>query len=363
MRTVVISDLHLGSRGRRDLLRRPALRDRLLAALPGADEVVVLGDALELREVPLEEGLAVARPFLEDVGEALGGGRVVLVPGNHDHPLAQPVLSAGGPGGLGLERRVAPPPGGPVERVARRLGRTTLELAYPGVWIRAGVYATHGHYLDLHNAVPTLEMLAVALSARLDGGPPGPGARPADYETALGRAYGPILRLGRAGSASRAEAGASFSLRAWRTLTSDDDSASARLATDVLFPRAVAAVNRLGVGPFVDRLSASVLRRAGLEAMGEVVRRLGVEAEWVLFGHTHRSGPWSGRDDLEEWTAGGGTRLINTGSWVYEPSFLPERAEGNPYWPGVVAEIEDDGPPVLRALLGDASHDELSPWG
>ena len=177
MRTVVISDLHLGSRGAPRPAAASGAARPALAALPGADEVVVLGDALELREVPLEEGLAVARPFLEDVGEALGGGRVVLVPGNHDHPLAQPVLSAGGRSGLGLER-AAPPPRGPVERVASRLGRTTLELAYPGVWIRAGVYATHGHYLDLHNAVPTLEMLAVALSARLDGDRPAPAPAP-----------------------------------------------------------------------------------------------------------------------------------------------------------------------------------------
>jgi hypothetical protein len=359
VRTVVISDLHLGSRARRDLLRRPALRDRLMAVIEGADELVVLGDALELREVTLEDGLAVAGPFLEDAAEALGGGRVVLVPGNHDHGLAEPVVRAAGRAGLGLERRVPPPSGGPLERLARRLGGTTLELVYPGVWIRPAIYATHGHYLDLHNAVPTLEMLAVALSARLDGGPPGPGARPGDYEAAIARAYGPILRLGQATPPARAEAGADLSLRAWQKLTTDDPSASARLVTEILFPRAVAGVNRLGLGPFVDTLSGEILRRAGLEAIGEVVDRLGIEADWVLFGHTHRSGPWPGRDDPREWTVRGGTRLVNTGSWVYQPGFLPEAVGGGPYWPGVVAEIEDDGPPVLRALLEGTGHDDL----
>jgi len=48
MRTVVLSDLHLGSSGGIDLLRRPDHRRILWAELEGADEVVLLGDAVEL---------------------------------------------------------------------------------------------------------------------------------------------------------------------------------------------------------------------------------------------------------------------------------------------------------------------------
>ena len=44
MRTLVISDLHLGSRIGRDVLRRPAALDRLCAALEEADRLVLLGD-------------------------------------------------------------------------------------------------------------------------------------------------------------------------------------------------------------------------------------------------------------------------------------------------------------------------------
>ena len=44
MRTLVISDLHLGSKGMRDVLRQPAALDRLLVALRRTDRLVLLGD-------------------------------------------------------------------------------------------------------------------------------------------------------------------------------------------------------------------------------------------------------------------------------------------------------------------------------
>ncbi len=47
MRTLVISDLHLGASTNTDVLRRPAIRDRLVAALGGIDRLVILGDGLE----------------------------------------------------------------------------------------------------------------------------------------------------------------------------------------------------------------------------------------------------------------------------------------------------------------------------
>jgi hypothetical protein len=43
VRTLVISDLHLGSRNGVDVLRRPAARDALLEALDGVDRLVLLG--------------------------------------------------------------------------------------------------------------------------------------------------------------------------------------------------------------------------------------------------------------------------------------------------------------------------------
>ncbi len=50
VRTLILSDLHLGSGGDIDLLRRPELRETLWVEVEGVDEVVLLGDAVELRD-------------------------------------------------------------------------------------------------------------------------------------------------------------------------------------------------------------------------------------------------------------------------------------------------------------------------
>ncbi len=96
MRTIVVSDLHLGSGGDIDLLRRPELREVLWAEVQGADEVVLLGDAIELRDRPLAEALELARPFFDELGSAIGDGDLIVVPGNHDHHLLDAGWSAGG---------------------------------------------------------------------------------------------------------------------------------------------------------------------------------------------------------------------------------------------------------------------------
>ena len=100
MRTAIVSDLHLGGFVGEDLLRDAAIRRALLEEIGSADRVVLLGDVLELRELPLASVLEIARPFFEELGEAMGGGEVLLVPGNHDHRLAEPLLE-----GLALSRR------------------------------------------------------------------------------------------------------------------------------------------------------------------------------------------------------------------------------------------------------------------
>ena len=48
---------------------------------------------VELRERPLAEALEVSRPVFEELGRAMAGRPVVLVPGNHDHALAEPWLA------------------------------------------------------------------------------------------------------------------------------------------------------------------------------------------------------------------------------------------------------------------------------
>jgi len=79
MRTVVVSDTHLGTVSGRDLLRRPAPRAALAERVRDADHVDLLGDLLELRETPLAAALAHAEPLFRDLGAALGDGRVTVV--------------------------------------------------------------------------------------------------------------------------------------------------------------------------------------------------------------------------------------------------------------------------------------------
>jgi hypothetical protein len=190
MRTAIVSDLHLGVASDEDVLRDPAARRLLLEEIAGADHVVLLGDVVELRNLPVGPSLRRAGPFFEELGEAIGDAEVTLVPGNHDHRLAEPLLdelSIAGGSELGLEHRHAPT--GPAALLDRWLGPARLQLAYPGIWLREDVYATHGHYMDVHLALPRAECVAAALMVRF-GGPLPSRMTPSEYERVLRPLYG-----------------------------------------------------------------------------------------------------------------------------------------------------------------------------
>jgi hypothetical protein len=90
-----------------------------------------------------------------------------------------------------------------------------------------------------------------------------------------------------------------------------------------------------------------------------VAARLGVQAEWVIFGHVHRLGPLPG-DQPARWRArGGGPRVANTGSWTYEPLLVHRAAAWHPYWPGGALVIEGEGDPVAVNLLEGCSPAEI----
>src|SRR5215203_3492486 len=113
MRTLVVSDLHLGSTRDADLLRREPLRAPLLEEVARHDRLVILGDGLELREAPQRDAADIAAPVFADLGRALGpDGELVVVAGNHDHGLVagwiDGRLQTEPPGFLGLEQRIAP---------------------------------------------------------------------------------------------------------------------------------------------------------------------------------------------------------------------------------------------------------------
>jgi UDP-2,3-diacylglucosamine pyrophosphatase LpxH len=88
LRTLVISDLHIGAGRGRDALSDQPIIDTLAAAIATADRLVLLGDIIELRQGPLEDALAAASRVLPQLVSGLGEGReVVMLFGNHDHQL------------------------------------------------------------------------------------------------------------------------------------------------------------------------------------------------------------------------------------------------------------------------------------
>lgn len=351
MRTAIVSDLHLGSATGEDLGRDPAIREILLEEIRDADRLVLLGDAIELRELPVAKALEPTRPFFEELGEAMAGREVLLVPGNHDHRLAEPLLEELAIAGraLELEHRGAPA-GEMATRVAGWLGAAELTVAYPGVWLRDDVYATHGHYMDCHMTLPRLECIAAAAVMRTAGRPPDP-SRPEDYERVLRPIYGFSFGLTEAGLSPGANRP---SERAWRSVSGRHRNggrarrAATAAAVAAGVPSGVWLLNRLLRADFDPDLSPASITRSGIEAAAEMTRRLRIDAAHTITGHTHRGGPENGEAG---WSLPGGPQLHNTGSWVYADAFHHPGRPPGPYWPGTVTWLEGDDPPRRVRLL------------
>ncbi len=346
------------------MVRYASARAPLLELLSDCQRLILLGDLLELRHGPLRDALDAAAPVLFDLGEALGaGGEVVIVPGNHDHRLLRPWLESRAygpsPGAMSLSAEVQYRDRDPLGELARRLGPATVRAAYPGLWLREDVYATHGHYSDRHNTVPILERLGSGAMAKVvrerSGGP----QQVDDYEATLGTLYAWLDAVVAARAVHPARPHSSVQVRAWRQLTGGDGRGRPvlRTALKAAFPAVVWTLNRAGLGPLSTEVTGPDLRRAALRGFAESLERLGVSAPYVIFGHTHRAGPLPG-DAPSEWLAPTGSQLINTGSWTWEPSFLGPEAVISPYRPGFCALLADDGePPELRPLLDDQIED------
>ena len=150
MRTLILSDLHLGSIHQADLQRRPEAMEALLRRVADVDRVLLLGDVVELRHGPVREALELARPFFAELGNALAGRELLITAGNHDHALIEPWLSARcldeEPGPLGPEQLLEPAEASPaLERISAWAAPARVRVAYPGVWVRPDVYAPPGH--------------------------------------------------------------------------------------------------------------------------------------------------------------------------------------------------------------------------
>jgi hypothetical protein len=373
-RTLVVSDLHLGAGSGADVLRRAGPRSALIGALEGIDRLVLLGDVLELRHGPRRDALAAARAFFEELGRAFAEREIVVVPGNHDHALVEAWArcreEAPESIPLGSEQRfTAEEASSMLTTLASWARPARLGAAYPGLWLRPDVYATHGHYLDCHLSIPTMERLGIGMTARVQGRAADAFATVADYEAVTAPVFAWIDAVARQAPTGSTLNGQS-TVRAWRAIAGKGRNGRAGAngsgfdlrarALAGAFPFAVAALNRAGIGSFQADISTNELRRAGLRAMGEVAARLALGDAHVIFGHTHRAGPLPG--DIEaEWLGPAGARLLNAGCWTFDSYFVTDEPGESPYWPGGSVLVEDTGPPLLRRLLNDRTAAELKP--
>ena len=215
--------------------------------------------------------------------------------------------------------------------LAERAAPARVQLAYPGVWLRDDVYA---HPRPLRR--PAHDGADVrAPRRRRDGALGRPAARRRarradDYEAALAPLYAWMhaltqrsehtvrerrrgrvgARLGGAGR-RRAPPPPAARRRARRRLPRRGRRRSTRSAS----ARSSRDLSGAGAAP---RLPARHPRGAA--------RGSDVSAPHVIWGHSHRSGPWPG-DDPPSGRRAAGARIVNTGSWVYQPHFLSAAAE------------------------------------
>ncbi len=344
MRTLVISDLHLGAGQGRAALEDPVLVRMLAEAISQVDRLVLLGDVIELRQGPLNDALAAASRVLPELVTGLGAGReVILLVGNHDHQL-----------------QVHPDALSQVEWMLSQNG-ATVRFEYPGVWLRDDVYAHHGHYLDRHTTTPAFERVAAAAMARFLKLPLSEMRVANDYERVLAPIYAWMYAISQTSEREIDAADGGSSARALKLIR--DSRGAQWFAVQAGLRALLGTASIAGLGPFSSDLSGPTLRRSSLLAYGEVLSVLGLNPVYSVFGHTHRAGPLPG-DDVSEWVTKSGVQLINTGCWVNESAaFISEEPATDPYRRGFAVELDESGPPRLVNLLEGSGGKESCPRG
>jgi Calcineurin-like phosphoesterase len=334
VRTLVISDLHVGQPGGTSVLERPKPLQILTERLADYDRLVLLGDTIELSEGHWSHSALTCAPILRRLGQSVG--KIVLLPGNHDHRLVQRWIQGQG---QQLEREAIVPHDASPElaEMTGWLGASgaEVEVRYPGVWLSETVWATHGHYLN-HFLRPVASI--GLLSKKCRSAPPMP-MTPERFEHIV---Y----------DEQRPELGEGAPPRRWH---------------DRLLPSKIA--------PVLSWALDLQVRRHALPAFGQAAAALGVaghttdargiaapRAEYAIFGHIHRFGPLP-LDNPREWRTAASTgidlQLLNTGSWRYEPVLVALGDNQHPYWPGGSVEIGDDGVPRPVNLLAELSVDDI----
>lgn len=340
LRTLVISDLHLGSQSHNDVLRGAAPRALLLEALDDVDRLVLLGDLLELITRRPLRALAAAEPVVRAIGQRMRGGEVLIVPGNHDSPLIRAWTRAQGPS-LAVDSAVHSSVTRALARLTSWLEPAQVRVHYPGVWLDERTYATHGHYLD-HHLIPES---TVGLPRGNLGGRIRSPALPFDYEQ--GRIRSHHRRDTRIGRALQ------------RGVTAAADAIATMLHATVL-ARLPHLLMNVRLTPLTAASLDIQMRHAALPAMARVLSGLGIDAEWAIFGHLHRLGPLE-PDRAEQWRRPNGMRLLNSGSWLYDPLLVDRASPPHPYWPGGAIAIEPGSEPRAINLLEDLTRRELRP--
>lgn len=147
MRTAVMSDPRLGRLAGGDVLQNAAV-------LGDPDRLATLGDVFELRERRTHALVVLARGLSEELGRTLPvGAEVILLPGDHDYPLARPVLRQIPRRLLGLEQTPAVAPATCSVRSPRPHPRPTGDrLPRP-----------HRHWLNGHDGAHRSMRLARAI--------------------------------------------------------------------------------------------------------------------------------------------------------------------------------------------------------
>ncbi|WP_437664804.1 metallophosphoesterase [Sorangium sp. So ce1182] len=390
MRTLILSDLHLGNGGDYDVFAGgealPALLD-VIAREPA--RVLVNGDGIDflMNEDPLELDPAraaaqaraiVAAPESAAVLRALGrvlarGGEVIIRLGNHDVELAVPEVQE-------ILRAAMEQPPAVAARLAFQLGDAPAILDVGG----ARILVTHGEHSDNWNKVDygrltRLDRFRYAAGSVLVKQLMNPIARrhglrfvsllKPDFQgaalAALAVAPGIVKQLFSAASLDiawqlfkKAGSAASFAEE------EEDLGLAERFAEAGLGAEEAAAVEAaLGDGPaaFADEEAMSTasvkLARAGLKLYAGVQRRLAGtlgdeyfrlepdEAEWadaqrlarkfdagaVVIGHTHAA----------RWKAADGLVFANTGTWIWLMQ-LPRSDAGDEAWAEFIDELRQN---------------------
>ena len=332
VRTLVISDLHLGSRLRRDVLHHPAALEALLDALDGVERLVLLGDIVELLGGQAVEAMAAAEPVLRAVGARLGSGReAILVPGNHDAALVRSWARAQGVS-LAVDARVPVDATPLLARVTSWLAPASVRVTTRASGSRSGCGRPTAtiSIVTCCRRSPTASPAGCSVACRVTAPRRPTTNRPGDLRSHGLRPCSPTVCRARSPCCGTTWSSSSAPRRCRASRGACSHTASRPS------PRCCSERRR----------DARVFPRSGASSIGSVS-----DAEWVIFGHVHRCGPLAG-DDPRRWRGPGGRpQLANTGSWVHEPLLLHRASPPHPYWPGGAILLQEGRNPKAIGLL------------